>query len=385
MKDLYIRYKNALSDSPGPQLFLDYEAFESNLKWALDQCGNKKIRLATKSIRSVEILKDVLHHSPVFQGLMTFTLQEALWLREQGFKDILMGYPCTNREDLQKLIANPDEITLMVDLPEHIDLIEALNPPKKISICLDLDLSYDLPGIRFGVYRSSLRTLEDVKTIIKKIKSSQHINLVGLMGYEAQIAGIADKSSWVMRILKKISIRNLRKKRDQIFKFIAGQGFNLTLVNGGGTGSFFSTREENCITELTLGSGLYAPTLFDHYVDLKLKPALLFTIPIVRKPTAHTITCLGGGYIASGAIEKAKQPSPYLPEGLELLPFEGAGEVQTPLKNSLGHPLKLGDPIIMRHAKAGEICERFDQIRILKGAKIEKAVNTYRGDGKCFL
>ena len=39
----------------------------------------------------------------------------------------------------------------------------------------------------------------------------------------------------------------------------------------------------------------------------------------------------------------------------------------------------------MRHAKAGELCERFDTLHLVQGDEIVDAVPTYRGEGQAFL
>jgi D-serine deaminase-like pyridoxal phosphate-dependent protein len=78
-------------------------------------------------------------------------------------------------------------------------------------------------------------------------------------------------------------------------------------------------------------------------------------------------------------------PSPYLPGGLSLDSEEGAGEVQTPLLGPAADSLKLGDKVWMRHAKAGELCERFSELHLIDGDAIVATVPTYRGEGQTFL
>ncbi len=387
MSPLYSQFTEALSSSSSPGLFIDQEALDKNIKWVVSNAGSKKIRIATKSIRSVEILKYILQSNSIFQGLMTYSLEEALWLRSLGFKDILMGYPTWDRNQLIDLAKNPSDIILMVDRIEHLELLEDLAQRHQchFSICVDIDLSMDLPGLRFGVYRSKIHTPTAVKKFLHHLRNSPHLKLVGVMGYEAQIAGVMDDSSKLIQALKKLSLNQLQKRREQFVKLIQKAGHNLAIVNGGGTGSLRHTTKESVVTEVTVGSAFYAPVLFDHYVDFKLTPAMFFSAPIVRKPTESIYTVLGGGYIASGSTDLIKQPTPYLPEGLTLLKHEGAGEVQTPLKYIGKKKLSVGDLVIFRHAKAAEVCERFNQITLIRKNQIENVVKTYRGEGKCFL
>ena len=159
----------------------------------------------------------------------------------------------------------------------------------------------------------------------------------------------------------------------------------LELVNGGGTGSLHTTSAEQSVTELTAGSGFYAPTLFDRYSAFSLTPAAMFALPVVRKPGRGTATLLGGGYHASGPAGKERLPEPYLPAGLELDPREGAGEVQTPVLGAPAASLAVGDRVYLRHPKAGELCERFDSLHLVSGGRIVDEVPTYRGEGRCYL
>jgi D-serine deaminase-like pyridoxal phosphate-dependent protein len=72
------------------------------------------------------------------------------------------------------------------------------------------------------------------------------------------------------------------------------------------------------------------------------------------------------------------------PRGLQLLSGEGAGEVQTPVRGRAAEQLRVGDRVWFRHAKAGELCERFDRLHLVRGSQVEQTVETYRGEGRNF-
>lgn len=384
--NLYRQYSEALGPKRTRSLLLNQSYWQQNIQQMIKRSGNKKIRIATKSIRSRALLEELTRYSPQISGLMTFTLAESLWLRSMGFKDILLGYPTWDHEALENLAQDPSGITLMIDRLEHLVMLDeyARRFNTQFNLCLDVDLSLDLPGLRFGVFRSSIQQKDDLQEIVSFLKSrTQTLSLTALMGYEAQVAGVADKGKAHIKLLKKKSIQTLRQRRLDLVNFLKAQGFAIVLVNGGGTGSLESTSLEECVTEVTVGSGFYGPKLFDGYSQFDVLPALSFSLPVVRNPKEGIYTCLGGGYIASGMMGPDRLPSPFLPEGLELLKFEGAGEVQTPLRSKV--PLNLGSPIFFRHAKAGEICEHFHDILIYENNKISRSVKTYRGEGQCFL
>ena len=146
-----------------------------------------------------------------------------------------------------------------------------------------------------------------------------------------------------------------------------------------------ATAAETAVTEVTAGSGLYGPTLFDAYRTFRPRPAALFALPVVRRPGPRRATLLGGGYLASGAPGADRLPRPFLPRGLRLDRREGAGEVQTPVAGAAADALAVGDRVWLRHAKAGELCERFAELHLVRGDRVVGTAPTYRGEGATFL
>lgn len=392
----YEEIQDALVNVPKPCAYLHVESLENNIKSILQMSGDKKIRIASKSIRSVAVLKMIMEYSERFQGVMCFTADEALYLHEQDFDDLFIAYPIWDETQLRKicqLVKNGAIITVTIDSTEHLQHLERIAKDENGSflVAIDIDLSTQFPGLHFGVYRSPLRTVTDVMALIKQINQSSYVKLDGLIGYEAQIAGVVDKApkqqmkNNLVHLLKRRSIKEIKQKRSAIMKALQNEGVFVRFFNGGGTGSMLTTQEEEAVTELTVGSGFYNSHLFDKYTSFQLAPAVGFAIEITRKPKENIYTCLGGGYVASGAAGKDKLPEIYLPKGAKLTVNEGAGEVQTPVIYKGPIPLQLGDPIILRHSKAGELCERFHYLHIIKGNRVIDQYTTYRGDGKCFL
>jgi len=379
-----------------PFAFVDLDLFDENIKHIVSRAKEKKVRVASKSVRSVALLKKIFAKDPIFQGIMCFTVPEAIYLSQLGFDDLLVAYPCCQEHqliDVCEEVKKGKTIVLMIDSIEHVENHQSIAEKCNmvLPICMDIDMSSRFPGLYFGVWRSGIFGKKEALKVFEKIRESRNLKLDGIMGYEAQIAGIGDNypgqllKNAVIRILKKKSIKAIAKRRKDIVTSIESKGGELRFVNGGGTGSLESTTEEDAVTEVTVGSGFYASALFDNYTNFRHFPSAGYAIEIVRKPKPTTYTCHGGGYIASGSAGADKLPQPYLPEGMKMTKNEGAGEVQTPLIYSGKEKLSLGDPVFMRHSKAGELCERFDKLLLVSEGKIVEEVATYRGDGKCFL
>jgi len=392
----YAYYKSVFANRPMPFAFVDLDLLDENIRQIAARAQGKRVRLASKSLRCVALTRRILAANDCFQGLMCFTAREAAYMASQGFDDLLIGYPAWHEQDIAivaQATANGAHITLMIDSIAHVEQIEkvARSHDVRLPVCLEVDMSMDVPGLRFGVWRSPIRTPEQARPVIERVAASSHVWLDGLMGYEAQIAGLGDNmpgqpfKNGLIRGLKQRSIVQVAARRAAIVASIKSYGITPRFVNGGGTGSIASTREEADVTEITAGSGFYSPALFDNYRGFRYLPAAGYAIEIARLPAPHLYTCLGGGYIASGSTGPEKQPAPYLPHGAQLLPLEGAGEVQTPIRYIGPESLHIGDPIFMRHSKAGELCERFTHLLLVKDGAVVDEVTTYRGDGQCFL
>jgi D-serine deaminase-like pyridoxal phosphate-dependent protein len=382
----HARYETAFAGRDAPFAFVDLDAMWSNADEMLGRAGGKPIRIASKSVRCRPLLDAIARRDARFKGLMTFTLGESLWL---GEPDTLLAYPTTDRGALARM-TDPGPV-LMVDSTEHLDLIESATGVP-VRVCIEVDLSFPIAGGRFtiGVKRSPVRTPEQAQALAEEIARRPRLELAGVMGYEAHIAGLGDRppgnrlKAAAIERLQRASASEIAERRAAVVEAV-GNVAPVAFVNGGGTGSLHTTAREPAVTEITAGSGFYAPTLFDHYSGFSLKPAAMFVLPVVRKPSKRVATALGGGYLASGPADALRLPTPHLPRGLKLDRNEGAGEVQTPLHGAAAAGLRIGDRVYFRHAKAGELCERFATLLLVEGDRVVDEVPTYRGEGKTFL
>ncbi|MGC1165774.1 MAG: amino acid deaminase/aldolase [Solirubrobacterales bacterium] len=393
------RYERIFAEVEAPFAFVDLDAMWTNAAEMLGRAGDKPVRVASKSIRCRALLEAILDRDERFSGLMTYTLPETLWLAEQGFEDLLLAYPTADAGALGELalrsVAHPAGAPIvMIDCVEHLDAIEAVlgAGAAPVRVCIDVDASWWALGgrIKIGPKRSPVHTVEQALALAREIEQRPQIELDALMAYEGQISGVGDRPPGrrlrgaAIRFMQRRSAAELAERRAAIVAAL-GEFVELEIVNGGGTGSLELTGTEEAVTEVTAGSGFYAPALFDHYSRFTLTPAAGFALPIVRKPAAKVATALGGGYLASGSGDPGRLPAPWLPGGLGFDPEEGAGEVQTPLVGNAAANLAVGDRAYLRHAKAGELCEHFNALHLVEGNEIVDVVPTYRGDGQSFL
>lgn len=442
-----------------PAVVVSFDIFDSNAELFVGQIAGhgKKMRLATKSIRVPGLIHRVTGaHSNKISGLMCFSADEAAFFAGQGYDDILLAYPLAQSHDFEHCWQACSDskqlrLVLMIDSVSHVvqaanywlsqafAALKARETVPCLRFCIDADMSYRPVGrVHLGAHRSSCRTLSDVDKLLDAVVAANRawtriwrdgvavhegsfekeleivgrlpwndkvaclsaplVSIVGLMGYEAQVAGVTDANGcnpWLnlaVAVFKPLSMRDVYNRRRQLVEHLSKRGVQLAFVNGGGTGSVAYTCKDAAVTEVTVGSGLLQGKLFDLYISNQAQPAFLFGLRVTRACQSDVVCCQSGGFIASGEISPDKAPEPFLPKGLRTFPTEGFGEVQTPLlvektADSLTKQLGVGDVVFFRPAKSGELAERFSHYLCMAADEpgVLKRMETYRGKGMvCF-
>ena len=232
----YERLERATADLEAPFAVVDLDALWANAEDLVRRAAPKPIRLASKSVRCRALQERVLAR-PGFTGTLSFTLPEALWLASHGAEDLVVAYPTADRHALRALAALTAErpavrVTVMVDSVEQLDLIDrALEPTRSdrdaaaLRVCIDLDAGWRTLGgrMRVGAKRSPVHTPEQAAALARAILARDGLALVGIMSYEAQIAGLGDTPSGrgigprlrarAIRAMQALSARELAVRR----------------------------------------------------------------------------------------------------------------------------------------------------------------------------
>jgi len=376
---------------PTPLMAVDLDAFDLNAADLVRRAAGKPVRVASKSVRVPFLLERALRHDGI-EGVLCFTLREALWLYERGLSnDLVVAYPSVDRTSLARLVSSPGAaaaITVMIDDVAHLEVIDSVrySLAVPVRVAIDVDAGLRIGSQHVGPKRSPLHDPQSVAALARQVVERRGFRLVGVMTYEGQVAGVPDvvptqrARSMIVRGLKQASHTQVEVRRQQVADALAGI-VELEFWNAGGSGSVESTTEDPVVTEIAAGSGLLVPTLFDHYRSFEPRPAAFFALPVTRRPTAGIATVHGGGLVASGSAGRDRLPTPWIPEGLHLTALEGAGEVQTPLTGPMASRLQVGDLVWFRHAKSGEVFEHTNEVRLLVGDLFTDRVETYRGAG----
>jgi D-serine deaminase-like pyridoxal phosphate-dependent protein len=294
-----------------PTMVVDLDAFDANAADLVRRAGGTPIRVASKSLRVPALLERALA-TDGFSGVLAYCLREALWLHGQGVTDdILVGYPSVDRTALARLVSSPAAaatVTLMIDNLEHLDLVDSVRVSKgvPVRVAIDVDAGLRVAGKHIGPKRAPLM---DATQVVARIKAT--------------------------------SVEQLRERRHEIDRDLRKVA-SLQFWNAGGSGSLESSAADPVVTEVSAGSGLLVPGLFDHYQAFRPRPAAYFEVPVVRRPSPSMVTVAGGGFVASGPAGEDRLPLPWAPPGLHLTGLEGAGEAQTPLAGNPAGMLRIG-------------------------------------------
>jgi len=380
-----------------PAFVVDLDAFDANAADLVRRAGGTPIRVASKSLRVPALVRRALDR-PGFAGVLGYTLAEALWLvAEGGCDDVVVAYPTVDRTALTSLLSTPDaaaRVTIMVDDVAHLDLVDRVRRTcgageVTVRVAIDVDAGLRVAGQQIGPRRSPLYAADAVVALARNVLARPGFALVGVMTYEGQVAGVPDAvpgqrgRSAIVRRIKRRSITQLVERRAAIAEALSGL-VDLDFWNAGGSGSLESSSADPVVTEVTAGSGLLVPGLFDHYRAFIPRPAAYFGLPVTRVPGPGVVTVHGGGLIASGPAGADRVPLPWAPAGLRLTGMEGAGEVQTPLVGDGTTGLRVGDLVWFRHAKSGEPFEHARTVHLVSGDAVVESVPSYRGLGLAF-
>ena len=384
--------QSATLQVPAPLAVLSLDALAANAAQLRERAAGKPIRVASKSIRVREVLR-MLDAQPWTQGILAFSLAEAIWLSDE-FDDILVAYPQVDAAAFRALGADErtaQRVTVMIDSTDQLDAIDAAADPGSragIRVAIELDASWRGLLGHIGVRRSPVHTPAQARRLAEQIVRRPGFELVGMMAYEAQIAGVGDRPAnpvmaRVLQTMQRRSIAELADRRAEAVRLVR-EVAELQFVNGGGTGSLESTAADDSVTDIAAGSGFFGPHLFDHYTRFCPAPAVAFALDVVRKPTPEIVTCFAGGWVASGPAGPDRLPLPVFPSGLRYLPREAAGEVQTPVTGAAAAGLGIGDRVWFRHTKSGEVCEHVNALQAVQDGAVVDEMPTYRGEGKAF-
>lgn len=361
-----------------PQLLLDLDRLDANADLLARRLSGKlQLRLVSKSLASIGLL-DYLARRLGTQRFMVFHQPQLMQLaRSFPQADLLLGKPMPVQAALNTYRQLPHQagfepgrqLTWLIDneqrLHEYADLARALSQPLRVALEIDI-----------GLQRGGFSSPQALGQALHYLDSQRgHLQLQGLMGYDAQIA---HSPFW----LGEQSAFEQAKARYQAF-ISAAQDFpalwpKRPLLNGAGSLTYaLHASQESPLNEVAVGSALLKPGDFDTSLLSEHQPALWIASPLL-KTTDGSLPYLQDAQSLIAAWNPNRQQAYYLyggqwrakpvsPPGLDYDPIYGRSANQERLIGSAGSALGAGDWIFFRPDISKGLLAEFAELRLLRG------------------
>ena len=136
----YAYYRQIFEQLAKPFAFIDLDLLDQNVRQVLARGGTKRIRLASKSIRSVAMLRRILDADTRFQGIMCYKRA-----RSASGSPIRASTICSSATPpgmrtisppfFAKCVAQGKQITLMLDSVEHVKHLACHGATARGDVC----------------------------------------------------------------------------------------------------------------------------------------------------------------------------------------------------------------------------------------------------------
>ena len=257
-----------------PAVILDLDDFEFNLETMAKLCrkAGLSLRPHAKTHKSVEIAKRQIAAGAV--GISVATLREAAVMVGAGLPGVLLTTPvfgAVKTDLLCDLAGQSPGFMVAVDNPAYVAALEAAlrRRGRTLTVLVDIDI---------GMGRTGVRDVDGALRLIKRVQSSDVLELAGLQSYSGRVQHIARAADRA-----RVYGRQLEHMR-AVLGAAARAGYSPGIISGGGTGTFDTDRRAGLFTECQCGS--YA------FMDIEYEDVQLFARGSNPYRTALYVQCM---------------------------------------------------------------------------------------------
>ena len=232
-------------DLPTPNLVLDQDMFEGNLKTMADHCKHTGLHLRAhvKVHRSADIAKRQIESGSI--GLSCATISECELMIDAGLPGILWTCQPVGPNKFSRIVAltkKDPSFMFAVEDPLIVDQIEELAAAEKVTfnVVVDNDVGIGRQGVMPG---------QEGLELSQQVMKAKHLRLAGLMGYSG---AASHEKGWEAR--KQVSEEQVGKLMESVH-LCRKAGIPVEIVTGGSTGSYnIDSEAKDGLTELQAGS-----------------------------------------------------------------------------------------------------------------------------------
>ena len=283
------RITQALTDAGvhQPTLVIDKARLDQNIK-AVKSIIERgfDFRIVAKSLPSVPMLKYIMAETGS-NRLMSFHMPFLQHVTEHIPKaDILMGKPMpvgsveSFYNTLQNKSATSDtfnpgkQLQWLIDSYERVAQYGAL--AEKLNITMRVSLEIDV-----GLHRGGFNNVNDFEATLIFIQNHKHLQLSGLMGYEAHVTKVPGFIGGPKKAFEK-SLNTYQAFVDSIVSIFGQDSLANLVLNSGGSTTYPLYEKTGLMNELATASALVKPTDFDVFTLDHHLPAAFIAAPVLK-------------------------------------------------------------------------------------------------------
>jgi D-serine deaminase-like pyridoxal phosphate-dependent protein len=354
----------ALHDVPTPALVIDEEALNRNIAAMADlaRLAGRSLRPHAKTHKSVQIARKQIEAGAI--GICCATLPELQAMSDAHINGLLLTAPLQDPAKTDALIgvARKTPITIAVDHASQIRMIAGklsadANP---IGVIVDVDV---------GQKRTGVCDVQDTIAIAKLVAGNKQLKFSGLQGYAGHVQHIPDYEDRAREAARVSSLL------DDHISGLRENGFEISVVSGGGTGTHAIDLEYQPFTEIQTGSYVFMDADYAR-IQSKNGAGLPFECSLFILTTVTSANRPGQVTVDAGTKSLAVNgPAPHLivgaPEGTT---FGFAGDEHGILSLPAGSNFpKLGDRILMSVTHCDPTVNLFSVMHaVTKSGEVEK-------------
>lgn len=255
-----------------PCLIVDLEVFERNVALCMERLTAVNVRPHLKTAKSPAVARLLLQAGA--KGICVAKLGEAEVMLAAGLDDVLITSELVGPTKAWRLAELRQRwprasVRVVVDSWEGASMIDAALTDS-IQTLIDVNVGQDRCGVSPG----------DAYALAERLRSLDHLQLIGLQGYEGNLQHIRDAAERRWRCEQ--SMQRLADTAADLRR----RGHTVEVVSTGGTGTAEFCAQHEIVTEVQPGSFAFMDTDYLDTGGVPYRSALTVMATVISRPTA---------------------------------------------------------------------------------------------------
>ena len=289
-----------------PALLIDLDKMEANIRKMADYFTsvNADLRPHLKTHKT-----PIIAHKQIAAGAIGVTcakLGEAEAVVHAGIRDVLIANQIVGTQKIARLInlAKRSEIMVAVDNAQNVQAISEAALAKGVTIRI-------LVEVNIGMKRCGVEPGKATLELAHQVCKSPNLKFEGLMGYEGHTVANPNRTE------REVSTRESMQHLIETKHFLEKHGIEVSIMSGGGTGTFDITGSIPEMTEVQAGSYVFMDSTYRNVegVGEKFNCALSVLATVVSRPEQNRIIVDAGLKVLT---KEFGIPQPIGIQGLEM-------------------------------------------------------------------